>query len=209
MDIEEARTELECASSSDPFNLSTDPYLARGPTGTFHCKKCLTTHPTEANYLIHREGRRHKAAIDRSRKYQELATAQKSGSLAKRPHTESHESHDLDGLLDIKAPSYEVVKVNDPSIDGWTIRVILSYANSENRPVYRLISMHEQKVEKNKDLRYMFLVVGCVSFRNVALKIPNSPRINRNTIHTTWEDGKFSLLFSYHTNDQHLAILTQ
>ena len=204
MEVEQPEGQLK--NLSDPFDLESDPYLARGPTGTFHCKKCLTTHPTEANYIIHRNGRRHKAAIDRSKKYQDLAAVQRKTGRQRAEADATHEKQSDEGL---PMPKYTVDKVYDASASLWTIKVTTWYPGSESMPTYRLMSVHEQKVDESKDPHFMFLAIGCIGFKTIALRVPNSTFINKDTIYTSWHDGMYVLLFVYSENTQNLRIATR
>eukprot|EP00166_Cyanidium_caldarium_P000258 ctg_1101.g360 len=42
-----------------------DEYALRNRFGAIECKLCLTVHPSEANYLVHTKGRRHRVSVAR------------------------------------------------------------------------------------------------------------------------------------------------
>jgi hypothetical protein len=42
-----------------------DAYALRNRLGAIECKLCQTVHPSEANYLVHTRGRRHRQAVKR------------------------------------------------------------------------------------------------------------------------------------------------
>lgn len=46
-------------------DVSKDPYIMKNHLGTYDCRLCMTTHPTESNYLSHRTGKRHTAGLAR------------------------------------------------------------------------------------------------------------------------------------------------
>ena len=45
--------------TSQPADISKDPYFFRNHLGSYECKLCLTLHNTEGNYLAHTQGKKH------------------------------------------------------------------------------------------------------------------------------------------------------
>ena len=176
----------------------TDPYMARGPSGTYHCKKCLTTHASEANYLIHVEGRRHKTNVDRSKKMEETAEQQRrvlqSMQAAKRGT--SSQAAKPPKYSNAPAPQCKVVKFFEPVTEQCTVCITISFTLIKpiSRPVHRVMSAYEQQKEQPPDSRFLYLLVACEPYRTIAIKLPNNSSLNRKSLQTHWKDNSTYVL---------------
>jgi splicing factor 3A subunit 2 len=192
----------------DSGGLSADPYLIRNHLGQFECKLCLSLHPSEANYMVHSEGRRHQENLAKRAarlEQQQMQTKLTANSASNRPTAVRPAASPSLGL-----PVYRLLKQYSSPLGQLSLLVQVSYPSAADdvQPRFRFMSAFEQKVEpvsyQDHRARYQYLVVSCSPYSNIAFRIPNRP-IERDpaTFLTEWnQQSKLFTMQFYFKKDQ-------
>ena len=137
--------------------------------GQFECKLCLTTHLTEANYLAHTQGRRHKQ------------------NLAKRAFQESQDQTFIPlpkakpiirKTIKIGRPAYTLRKQRDPGTKQYSLLIQISYPKIKEgvQPRFRIMSAYEYgQDDERKDFQYASILFVFFSYKFIVFpyKIPS------------------------------------
>lgn len=151
------------------IDLNKDPYFMRNHLGSFECRLCGTTHPTEGNYLHHTQCKRHQRFLAKriAREKQENNTA---------PGLSSVNRTEVRKTIKIGRPGYKVVKTFDTSKKqkGLSFEILYPDMLSGCQPRHRIMSAFEQTVGP-KDSQYQYLVFAGEPYETIAFRIPNAP----------------------------------
>jgi len=186
----EERAKRERVMNADD-DLAKDPHLARGAGGQYHCKVCITTHPTEANYKVHREGKRHKMNVQRQEESAKRATQQRQDAIASQQNPQAPErSRVLKVPSNAPLPSHNVLKYSDPAVGKRAVCITVQVPNvpAGASPSHRLMNSHEQRVEPVNP-KVLYLLVACEPYKTVGFKIPTQG-LEQQNITTHWDVEK-------------------
>ncbi|GMM32609.1 Prp11 protein [Martiniozyma asiatica (nom. inval.)] len=155
-------------------NLDNDPHIFRNNLGALECKLCLTTHMNETSYLTHKGGRRHVMNLMRR---SEIEKKSKPAAMA------TIEKHTWEG---IGKPNGRVVKLKEGNSKGLRIEIELPNIKKDTKPMHRLMSCFEQKVEL-VDTNFQYLVISAEPYDIIGYKIPGNA-INLETMWEFWDE---------------------
>jgi splicing factor 3A subunit 2 len=162
------RKERLRALTAEAYDLKNDPYILRNHLGTYECKLCFTLHPSQENYVVHTQGKKHK------------------DNLGKRIHrlnkdkgviTNTDKKHvEIKQTPRIGKPGYQIYKQYDKSTGAHSLLFRLLYPDITEglRPRFRIVSSYEQKVATPSD-DYQYVVFAAEPYETVGMRIPNIP----------------------------------
>eukprot|EP00924_Labyrinthula_sp_SR-Ha-C_P003828 augustus_masked-scaffold_3-processed-gene-6.56-mRNA-1 protein AED:0.03 eAED:0.03 QI:0/-1/0/1/-1/1/1/0/218 len=180
------RKERQRKLAMETMDLSKDPYFIKNHHGVYECRLCTTLHKTEANYLAHTQGRKHRSALQK-RAQREAQSANNDGrSFSQGEFTTSNFQVRKD-VIKIGKPGYKCFKALEDGQNCLIFEILYPQITNQVKPLYRIMSPYEQQVEDvNPDFQY--LVFAAEPYQNIAFKIPNKPIDRRHgKLQTTWD----------------------
>ena len=186
------------------IDLNKDPYFMRNHLGSFECKLCGTTHPTEGNYLHHTQCKRHQHYL--AKRIAKDKRDAGEGSVNRAP---TRKRVQVRKTIKIGRPGYKVLKQYKPETGQKGLTFELVYPDIEQglRPRHRLMSSFEQTVGP-KDPQFQYILFAGEPYETVGFRIPNQPLesiAGHGKFLTTWDEEtktfRLSLFFEPESND--------
>jgi splicing factor 3A subunit 2 len=171
----------------ESIDLEKDPYIFKNHVGKFECRLCMTTHPNDASYLSHTQGKKHQTNLARR-----AAEEQKEKKVPITDGKAGISGVRVKKTIKIGRPGYKITKIRDPVTRQVGLLFQLKYPEigTDVVPRYRFMSAFEQKVDPVQDRRFQYLLVAAEPYETCGFKI-EAREIDQNP-------GKF---FSYFDND--------
>ena len=182
-DINRARRDRERKLGLEVIDISKDPYIMRNHLGTFECRLCLTSHPSESNYLSHTQGKKHQLNLQRRMEKEERDSTVIQAPRMKMPKRRRPR---------IGRPGYKVLKQKDPETNQRSLLFEIGYPDiiEKIEPAYRIMSCYEQKKEI-PDNNYQYILFAAEPYETIGFKIPNKELDRTSGKHfEAWDKGK-------------------
>ena len=182
-DINRARRERERRLGLEVIDISKDPYIMRNHLGSFECRLCLTSHPSEANYLSHTQGKKHQINLQRRMVKEERDSNVIPAPKLKMPKRRRPK---------IGRPGYRVLKQKDPETNQRSLLFEIEYPEilEKLEPKYRIMSCFEQRKEIPNE-KYQYILFAAEPYETVGFKVPNKELDYTSGKHfEAWDKGK-------------------
>ncbi|KAG0431318.1 Pre-mRNA-splicing factor sap62 [Dictyocoela muelleri] len=159
----------------ETHDLSNDPYYKINSIGKIECQLCLTTHNSEYNYIVHKQGYKHQLRCNK--KY--------------------------DSVIKKDIPKYRCFKIHDRNSDRQGYQIRVSYPDALFQPSFKFLGAEdllkngnkfifkedshrkdlndknlnkEEMIDKKYKSNYQdfqYLVIACNGFESIGFKIQN------------------------------------
>ena len=118
--------------------------------GQFECRLCLTTHISEANYLAHTQGRKHKQNLAKQRFQEEQ---EKEVTTTRKPKPV------IPRTMKIGQPGFTCKTQRDPATKQYSILIQINYPRIKEgiQPRFRFRSAYEYAKDDSKG-KYQFVL---------------------------------------------------
>lgn len=205
--------------SAHVVDLENDPYVIRNQLGMLECRLCLTTHVSEASYISHLGGRKHRMGLERRQELENRGARTTVPSALGVSISAPKRAWDKIGR-----PAYHVTKVRHPESLQMGVLVQVELPKmTVKEPFFRFLLYYELSA-KNQNVGasffdknggdaadFQYLVISGEPYENVAFAVPKGeidrpedPSASSESYWWHWDDDKkeFFMQFFYKPDEE-------